>query len=140
MTREIEEKLHFMIISLHKWCQNHDFDLLPPLCATFHTIYLIKHWKTKQSCLMKMTGWGWMKLPLLSCQRPTYEQKRGNFIQPNPVIFTKQLCVVFQCLLGYIVWKVAQSGGSRSKAWLWHYLFNDSIIKSTFSSSSLVKI
>ena len=140
LTRDIEEKLHFMIESLHKWCKNHNFGLLLPLCANFHTTYPNKHWKTTQSCLMKMTGGGWRKLPLLWCQRPTYEQKRGNFIQPHPVIFTKQLCVVFQCLLGYIVWKLAQSGGSRSKSWFLHHLCSDSIIKCNFSSISLVKI
>ena len=140
MTREIEEKLHFMIESLHKWCQNHDFDLLPPLCATFHTIYPNKHWKTTQSCLMKMTGGGWRKLPLFWCHRPTYELERAIFLQPPPVIFIKQLCVVFQCLLGYVVWKLAQSGGSRSKSWFLHHLCSDSIIKCNFSSISLVKI
>ena len=123
MTRDIEEKLHFMIESLYKWCKNHDFDLLPPLCATFHTKYPNKHWKRTKSCLMKMTGGDWRKLPLFWCHRPTYELKRAIFLQPPPVIFIKQLFVVFQCLLGWLVWKVAQSGGSRSNfITKFHYL------------------
>ena len=81
-----------------------------------------------------------LKLPLYWCHKPTYELERAIFLQPPPVIFIKQLCVVFQCLLGYVVWKLVQSGGSRSKSWFLYHLCSDSIIKCNFSSISLVKI
>ena len=79
LRREIGKKLHFMIESLHKWCKNHDFDLLPPLCPNFHTIYPNKHWKTTQSCLMKMTGGGWWKMVLFRLDSNLwYPRKLGN--------------------------------------------------------------
>ena len=42
-------------------------------------------------------------------------EKRAIFQQPPTVIFIKWICVVFWCLLGYIGWKLVESGGNKPK-------------------------
>ena len=51
--------------------------------------------------------------------------KRAIFHPHPPVIFIKWICFVFWCLLGYIGWKLAESGGNRSKMGFLQTLFSN---------------